>query len=180
MLKQEDIDNVRSSVTMKQVAGAYGYRINRAGFISCPFHGQDKNPSMKIYDGNRGYYCFTCHAGGDAIDFVRNHDGLKFESAVRHLAEMFNIPISDGKSGISEADKERMKKRLADRKAMEEERKAARESLSQLSSKIRSMEEMQGCFEPLSDVWCRLQGMIMDCQRAWQKTYDEVSKKDRG
>lgn len=177
MLKQEDIDNVRSSVTMKQVAGAYGYRINRAGFISCPFHGQDKNPSMKIYDGNRGYYCFTCHAGGDAIDFVRNHDGLEFEPAVRKLAEMFGIPISDGASGISEADRKRMDEQRAKREMAEKERKAAKESLNQLSANIHSLESFQSNFSPLTDAWCACQRLIDQKQVLWdelfKKIYDE-------
>lgn len=25
---------------------------------------------MKIYEGNRGYYCFVCHKGGDCISLV--------------------------------------------------------------------------------------------------------------
>ena len=25
---------------------------------------------MKLYEGNRGYYCFVCHRGGDCISLV--------------------------------------------------------------------------------------------------------------
>ena len=47
----------------------------------CPFHAE-KTPSFKI-DTRKGFFhCHGCGAHGDAIDFVKRHDGLDFKDAV--------------------------------------------------------------------------------------------------
>ena len=65
-----EISNViRNSVSTLDVANALGLDVDRHGRCRCPFHhGQDRN--MKIYEGNRGYYCFVCHKSGDCISLV--------------------------------------------------------------------------------------------------------------
>jgi DNA primase len=65
---------------------------NRAMAV-CPFH-NDRNPSLNI-DGNRRLYkCFSCGAGGDVFNFVREFGKLKgqemsFYEAVRHVSSEF-------------------------------------------------------------------------------------------
>lgn len=60
---------IRESIPTIEVARVLGLNVDRHGRCSCPFHnGQDRN--MKIYEGNRGYYCFVCHKGGDCISLV--------------------------------------------------------------------------------------------------------------
>lgn len=60
-------ETVKSAVTVKQAAEHYGCKVNRGDMICCPFH-DDRHPSMKL---NRDYfYCFSCGATGDVIDFV--------------------------------------------------------------------------------------------------------------
>jgi hypothetical protein len=50
----------------------------------CPFH-DDKNPSMACYEGNRGFYCFSCNTSGNAIDLYRKLYNRTFEESVREL-----------------------------------------------------------------------------------------------
>lgn len=61
----------------------------------CPFH-EDRSPSFYIFDDH--YYCFGCHARGDAITFVREQQGLTFIEALRFLAAKYAIeaPELDG------------------------------------------------------------------------------------
>ena len=51
-------DEVKQSHNMRNVVESYGFRVNRAGFIPCPFHKGDREPSMKIYKDS--YHCFGC------------------------------------------------------------------------------------------------------------------------
>lgn len=61
---------IRNTVSAIEVGKALGLNVDRHGRCSCPFHqGRDRN--MKLYDGNRGFYCFVCHRGGDCISLVR-------------------------------------------------------------------------------------------------------------
>lgn len=50
----------------------------------CPFH-EDSNASMHVYEETNSYYCFTCDAGGDVIDYVQRLNGCTFVEAVNLL-----------------------------------------------------------------------------------------------
>ena len=52
---------IKSMLSMQEVARFYGLEMNRAGMACCPFH-NDKNPSLKVYDDH--FYCFGCGAAG--------------------------------------------------------------------------------------------------------------------
>ncbi len=58
----------------------------------CPFH-PERTPSFNVYQSNQSFYCFGCGKGGDAISFVRDHLGMPFVDAVRHLARRANITL---------------------------------------------------------------------------------------
>lgn len=89
-LTKEDYEEVKSRLTMRQVAAAYGYPVRRRDLCLCPFH-QDRNPSMKLYD--KGFYCFSCGAGGDLINFVARLYDLRNEEAAKKLMEDFSLPV---------------------------------------------------------------------------------------
>jgi DNA primase len=51
----------------------------------CPFH-DDKNPSLVVRKDSPGrFYCYGCHAHGDAINFVRLLKDYSFKQAVVYL-----------------------------------------------------------------------------------------------
>ena len=61
----------------------------------CPLHGE-KTPSLRLYDEpERGWYCFGCHAGGDAVRLYQGLYHLEPLAAARALASAFGIP-TDG------------------------------------------------------------------------------------
>lgn len=78
---------VKSSVTTRQAAEYYGFPVNRAGKIACPFH-DDRTPSMKV---DKRFHCFGCGADGDVIDFVARLYGLDAKAAAEKLAADFQI-----------------------------------------------------------------------------------------
>jgi DNA primase len=51
----------------------------------CPFH-QEKSASFHVDDRKGFYYCFGCHAKGDAVTFVKETGNLGFIEAVEALA----------------------------------------------------------------------------------------------
>ncbi len=51
----------------------------------CPFH-QEKTASFHVDDQKGYYYCFGCHAKGDAIGFVKETENVSFMEAVEILA----------------------------------------------------------------------------------------------
>ena len=79
---------VKHSVTTRQAVEYYQLRVNRAGFIACPFH-NDRTPSMKV---DTRFHCFGCGADGDVIDFAARLHGLDAKPAAEKLAVDFHIP----------------------------------------------------------------------------------------
>ncbi|MHB1280506.1 MAG: DNA primase [Acidithiobacillus sp.] len=61
----------------------------------CPFH-QEKSPSFSVSADKQIYYCFGCHAHGNAIGFLMAHDRLSFPEAVTTLAEEAGIALPEG------------------------------------------------------------------------------------
>ena len=86
---------IKSRLTTKEVFLHYGFEPNRMGEICCPFH-SEKTPSLKIYDGDRGWTCFGCHKGGDAINFVREYFGLNFKDAIAKINTDFFLGLPIG------------------------------------------------------------------------------------
>ena len=58
----------------------------------CPFH-QEKTPSFHVDDTKGFYYCFGCHAKGDALGFVRETENVGFMEAVEILAREAGMPV---------------------------------------------------------------------------------------
>lgn len=104
---------------MNEVARHYGFEPNRTGFMRCPFHQGDHTASLKIYQGEGGWHCFGCNAGGSVIDFVMQLFNINFRQAVLRLDMDFGLGLSNAtkltraeQSAIIEA-----RKREAERKA---------------------------------------------------------------
>lgn len=89
---------IKQQVTARQVAEHYGYRVNRAGMMRCPFH-KDRNPSMRI---DQNFICFGCQEKGDVIDFAAKLFNLsKYEAAQKLIAD-FQLSITTETAGASE------------------------------------------------------------------------------
>ena len=82
---------IRDSVSMNTIIRLYGYEA-RHGNMVCPFH-SEKTASLKVYPGNRGWHCFGCGRGGSVIDFVMEHDGCDFRTAVKAIDEALGLHL---------------------------------------------------------------------------------------
>lgn len=121
-LCKEDYQEIKQQVGMRQAADFYGYPVDRQGRCLCPFH-NDKKPSMKIYPNDKGYYCFSCGAGGDVITFVSRLYEINNEGAARKLIEDFSLPIKT--EGLSYREKREREQRIRERKRREQFRREA-------------------------------------------------------
>ena len=102
---------IRQNVPMGDICKKYGFAVNRAGFIFCPFH-REKTASLRIYTDAKGSYCFGCGQGGSNIDFVERLFNKDFKEAVKIIATAFNLPIVTNKS--SYRDKLEAQKRFSE------------------------------------------------------------------
>lgn len=77
------VEEIKQSIPMPELAQRYGIQIRRDGMCSCPFHGTDRHPSMKIYKDS--FHCFACGKSGDIFSFVMEMDGCDFKTAYLSL-----------------------------------------------------------------------------------------------
>lgn len=107
---------VRQSVSALTVGTDLGLAPNRDGKCLCIFH-QDRHPSLKLYNGNRGYYCFVCHAHGDVIDMTAEVMHLTKGETLRWLNEQYGLGLPIG--GNHDPDALRRAREDAERRARE-------------------------------------------------------------
>lgn len=90
---KEMCEFVRNSVSAIDVGRALGLNLDRHYRCSCPFHhGEDRN--MKLYEGNRGYYCFVCHKGGDCISLVQGVvPDIRYVDAMWWINDQFHLGL---------------------------------------------------------------------------------------
>lgn len=92
------LDELRSRVSLAQLAGrklTWDRKSNTARgdyWAPCPFH-QEKSASFHVDDTKGYYYCFGCHAKGDAVTFLRETENMGFLEAVEALASTAGMPM---------------------------------------------------------------------------------------
>ena len=73
----------------------------------CPFH-TERSGSFSVNAAEGFYYCFGCHAKGDAITFVRETQHLDFMEAVEFLAGRAGIELQhDEQNGAARQQRKR-------------------------------------------------------------------------
>ena len=60
----------------------------------CPIHGERGHPSLFL-SADRGWYCYGCHRGGDAVRLYQDILGMEPIDAARQCANDFGIQVDD-------------------------------------------------------------------------------------
>jgi DNA primase len=100
-IPDEDVAQVRAATDIVALIGEHAAlkKVGRRWTGLCPFH-TEKSPSFSVNAEEGFYYCFGCHASGDAITFVRAMEHLDFVDAVRLLADRSGVTLhEDAESG---------------------------------------------------------------------------------
>ncbi|MCV2447859.1 DNA primase [Paracoccus sp. DMF] len=100
-LPPQFLDEIRARVPLSRVIGRKVTwdlrRSNQAKgdwWAPCPFHGE-KTASFHVDDQKGFYYCFGCHAKGDALTFLREAEGMGFLEAVELLASEAGLQMPE-------------------------------------------------------------------------------------
>ncbi len=84
LAKTDIVDVVSSRVKLKKAGREY--------HACCPFH-HEKTPSFTVSPKKQFYYCFGCHAKGNAITFLMEYDQLSFVEAIEELASRLGLDV---------------------------------------------------------------------------------------
>ena len=104
IMEATNIVDVVSEVVTLRKAG-----INYKGL--CPFH-DDKTPSFMVSPTKGICHCFACGKGGNAVNFLMEHEQISYPDALRWLAKKYNIEIQERELSAEE------KQQATDRESM--------------------------------------------------------------
>ena len=137
-------DEIKQSVSMREVVERYGVRVNNHGFCCCPFH-KEKTPSMKIYKDS--YNCFGCGANGDIFSFVMGMEHCDFKTAYKALGGSYRQQSDHQRNLYHYHLQKRKEDEIKRLQRIEQEKKEVTEEI-----------RMQKLFKKLSPVfsddWC--------------------------
>ncbi|CAN5712319.1 hypothetical protein BH24ACT25_BH24ACT25_02510 [soil metagenome] len=110
---QESIQGLRETVEMVELLSERtDLRQRGSRWVGlCPFH-DERTPSFTVDPARGLYHCFGCQAGGDAITFVRETQGLEFSEAVEALAERYRVELKREREDPREEQRRRRRERL--------------------------------------------------------------------
>ncbi len=112
---RDSIERLRDAVDMADLVGSKTdlRRVGSRLTGLCPFH-DERTPSFSVNVQDKLFYCFGCHAKGDAIGFVEQTEGLDFREAVDFLADRYGIELElENEDPQAEARRRRRERLLA-------------------------------------------------------------------
>lgn len=149
------VDEIKKTVSMFEIIKRYGVTTNK-GMAVCPFH-EDKNPSMKIYQNS--FFCFSCGAHGDVIDFVMMMDDVDFRTAYQSLGGVYE-------KGNRKAAMIRRRRFVFEKQAREKAERQFREwkatRFLQICRLLRMLDEICRNMEPFTGEWEAAMNMRQD------------------
>lgn len=113
MIDRETIDKIMEATNIVDVVSEF-VTLRKAGINYkglCPFH-DDKTPSFMVSPTKGICHCFACGKGGNAINFLMEHEQITYPDALRWLANKYNIEIQERELSAEE------KQQATDRESM--------------------------------------------------------------
>lgn len=111
----------------------FGIQQDRKGNILCPFH-NDHKPSCKIYE--KSFYCWSCGAGGDVINFTARYLRVSNKEAAEYLAEAFGIVTDAPETFKQKSERKRREQEARERKQWESWKADAFHTLTQYQQRL--------------------------------------------
>ena len=91
-------DSVRHITAIEAAERAGIPMVRRGGsmWTCCPIHSEN-TPSLKFYEGDKGWHCFGCGKGGDAVTLYAELYRVEPVEAARMLAAAFGIAVDESR-----------------------------------------------------------------------------------
>ena len=99
----EIVDVIQDFVTLKKRG------VNYVGL--CPFH-NEKTPSFTVSPSKGIYKCFGCGSGGNAVNFIIEHEHLSYPEALKFLAGKYNIEIIEKELTAEEVEQKNQRESM--------------------------------------------------------------------
>lgn len=91
-------DDIKQRLDLVSIITESGVALRKAGrnFSGfCPFHTNTRTPAFYVFPATQSYYCFGCHAAGDAFNYIMAQRGLDFVETLRLLADRAGVQLEE-------------------------------------------------------------------------------------
>lgn len=166
------VEEIKESVSMRDVLSKYGITVNRSGMCSCPFH-KDRKPSMKVFKD--GFKCFSCNRGGDVFSFIQNIENCDFKTAFIHLGGNYQSNENKVAKRLIQAKFEQQKNQREQTKQAEKDFRILLEKTIYLCNKLIASNLV------MSDAWVDGHNNLQWLEHVWNEKYineEEVNEID--
>jgi DNA primase len=99
LIKKDTVDQIIQQADIVEVVSDF-VTLKKKGqnlWAPCPFH-HEKSPSFSVSPSKGIYKCFGCGKAGDAVQFIKDIEGVGYVEALRYLARKYAIEIEEEKT----------------------------------------------------------------------------------
>lgn len=113
MIKKETIDVIIDTARIEEVVGDFVVLKRRGSNLIglCPFH-NEKTPSFNVSPVRGIYKCFGCGKGGNAVNFIMEHEQYSYPEALRYLAAKYQIKVEEDERSPEQDRDQQMRESL--------------------------------------------------------------------
>lgn len=96
MIKPDTVEAIIETARIEEVVGDFVTLKRRGSSLIglCPFH-NERTPSFNVSPARGIFKCFGCGKGGNAVNFVMEHEHYSYPEALRYIAKKYNIAIEE-------------------------------------------------------------------------------------
>jgi len=108
MISDSSIQEIKDKADLVEVVKTFtDLKKKGANWVGCcPFH-DEKTPSFAVSDVKGTYKCFGCGKyGNNAIGFIMDKQGMDYPTAVKYLADKYNVTLQHDKDNTETAEKQ--------------------------------------------------------------------------
>ncbi len=113
MINKETVDRIIETADIADVVQDFvNLKKRGTNYLGlCPFH-NEKTPSFTVSPSKGIFKCFGCGKGGNAINFIMEHEHLSYPEALRYLANKYNIEIEEKELSAEEIEEKNVRDSL--------------------------------------------------------------------
>ncbi len=113
MIDQHIVDRIIAASDILEVVQDYvTMRKRGVNYLgNCPFH-NEKTPSFTVSPSKGIFKCFGCGKGGNAVNFIMEHEHLGYVDALKFLAKKYNIEVVEKEATPEEIEQKNERESL--------------------------------------------------------------------